>query len=230
MIMRSRQAGFSFIELAVAMFIMTMLIGSILVPLGTQVEQRQNSGTQTILEEARDALMGHAIINGYLPCPDTDGDGAENISGSNCATISSSIAYGTLPWQTLGLAASDAWGNRIRYAVREEYARRTMFSLTTTVPNLRVCETSTCATVLTSSAVAVLVSHGRNGYGATSSAGTAFVNPTSSNELENTDADRDFVSRVPSTLDSAAGEFDDIVVWMPLYTLFNRMVTAGKLP
>jgi type II secretory pathway pseudopilin PulG len=229
--MHIRQAGFSFIELAVAMFIMTMLIGSILVPLATQVEQRQNSEAQRILEEARDALLGHAIINGYLPCPDTDGDGAENVSGSNCATISASIAHGTFPWQTLGLAPSDAWGNRIRYAVREEYARRTMFSLTTTAPNLRVCETSTCASVLTSSAVAVLVSHGRNGYGSTSSAsGTTYVNPTSLNELANTNADRDFVSRVHSALDSAAGEFDDVVVWLPQFILFNRMVTAGKLP
>lgn len=229
--MRSGQTGFSFIELAVAMFIMTLLIGSILVPLATQVEQRQNSATQEILEQARDALMGHAIVNGYLPCPDTDGDGAENISGSVCATISSNIAHGTLPWQTLGLSASDAWGNRIRYAVHEQYARRTMFSLTTTAPTLRVCTTSTCTSALTSSAVAVLVSHGKNGYGGTSSAtGSSYVNPTGNDELENIDADRDFVSHVASAQGSAAGEFDDVVVWMPLYTLLNKMVTAGKLP
>lgn len=229
--MRIRQTGFSFIELAVAMFIMTLLIGSILVPLATQVEQRQNATSQKILEDARDALMGHAILNGYLPCPDTDGDGAENISGSNCATISSNIAHGTLPWQTLGIAASDAWGNRIRYSVREEYARRTMFSLTTTAPTLRVCTTSTCASALTSSAVAVLVSHGKNGYGGTSSeTGAAYVNPSSGDELENTDADRDFVSHVASAQGSTAGEFDDVVIWLPLYTLLNKMVTAGKLP
>lgn len=229
--MRDRQTGFSFIELAVAMFIMTLLIGSILMPLATQVEQRQNSTTQKILEDARDAMLGYTIINGYLPCPDTDGDGLENVSGSNCATISSNIAHGSLPWQTLGLSSADAWGNRITYAVREEYARRTMFSLTTTVANLRVCTTSTCASPLTSSAVAVLISHGKNGYGSTNSAtGTAYVAPTGNDELENTDIDRDFVSHVASDQGSAAGEFDDIVVWMPLFTLFNKMVTAGKLP
>ncbi len=231
--MRNIQTGFSFIELAVAMFIMTLILGSILVPLAAQVEQRQNSETQRLLEEARDALLGHAIAHGYLPCPDTDGDGSENISGSNCATISSNIAHGTLPWQTLGLAASDAWGNRIRYAIREEYGRRTLFSLTSPGPSVtypRVCETSACTSVLTTSAVAVLVSHGRNGYGATSSTGSALVNPTSNNELENTDADRDFVSRTSSAAGASAGEFDDVVLWLPLYTLFNKMVAAGKLP
>lgn len=227
--MRAGQTGFSFIELAVALFIMTMLLGSILVPLATQVEQRQNAETLRILEEARDALLGHAIANSRLPCPDTDGDGLEN-TGGTCT--GGSIAHGVLPWQTLGLAASDAWGNRIRYAVRGEYATSSpTFTLTTATANLRVCETSTCATALTSSAVAVLVSHGRNGFGATNSAsGTSYANPASANELENTDADRDFVSRVPSAVDSAAGEFDDVLVWLPQFILFNRMVTAGKLP
>jgi len=29
---------------------------------------------------------------------------------------------------------------------------------------------------------------------------------------------------------STAGEFDDVVTWLGKYTLFNRMVAAGKLP
>jgi prepilin-type N-terminal cleavage/methylation domain-containing protein len=227
--MSNKQKGFSFVELAVALFIMALLLGSILVPLGTQVEQRQNAETLRILEEARDALMGHAISTGRLPCPDTNNDGLEN-TGGTC--IAGSIGHGTLPWQTLGLAPSDAWGNRIRYAVHGTYAQSaTSFTLTSAVPNLRVCEISTCASILTSSAVAVLVSHGKNGWGATNVAsGTTLTNPTSNDELENTDADRDFVSRIPTAIDSTAGEFDDVVIWMPLYTLFNRMVTAGKLP
>ncbi len=229
--MATRQRGFSFLELAVAMFILTLLLGSILVPLTTQVEQRQISETQRIMEEARDALLGHAVAYGYLPCPDTDNDGAENVSGTVCASITSSISHGNLPWQTLGLASSDAWGNRIRYAVREDYARRTFFTLGTLSADVRVCQTAGCASNLTSSAVAVLVSHGKNGYGATNSAsGTAYVAPTTADEQENTDADRDFVSRIATTTGAAAGEFDDVVVWLPLYTLFNRMIAAGKLP
>ena len=201
--MRKSEAGFSFLELAVAMFILTLLLGSILVPLATQVEQRQISETQRIMEQARDALLGHAVAFGYLPCPDTDNDGAENVAAGQCASIgANNIAHGNLPWQTLGLAGSDAWGNRIRYAISESYARRlpsSSFSLGTLTANVRVCLASGCASDLTSSAVAVLVSHGKNGYGAINSAGgTAYAAPTGIDELENTDADRDFVSRVSS--------------------------------
>jgi hypothetical protein len=38
------------------------------------------------------------------------------------------------------------------------------------------------------------------------------------------------VSRVPSLPGSTAGEFDDIVIWLGKYTLYNRMVAADKLP
>lgn len=226
--MRKKQSGFSFLELAVAMFIMTLLLGSILVPLATQVEQRQISETTRMLEEARDALLGHAIAHGRLPCADTDGDGDEDTGG---ACSAGSISHGLLPWQTLGLAASDAWGNRIRYAVQGDYA--VSISIGSPPGNMpRVCESSTncLTTILTSSAVAVLLSHGKNGYGATNVGGSVYAAPTTADELENTDADRDFVSRTRTAVDTTAGEFDDVVIWLPLYTLFNRMVTAGKLP
>jgi type II secretory pathway pseudopilin PulG len=211
MTLRAGQTGFSFIELAVALFIMTLLLGSILVPLATQVEQRQNAESLRILEEVRDAMLGHAIANGRLPCPDTDGNGTENIAGGVCTSITSGIAHGTLPWQTLGVGAGDAWGNRIRYAVRSEYAQSsTLFSLTspnpasTTYP--QVCETSACTATLTTLAVAVLVSHGKNGWGATNAASaTTYAAPTSLNELANTIVDRDFVSRISTSADSTAG-------------------------
>jgi len=219
------EQGFSLIELAVVMFILVLLLGSVLVPLQTQVEQRQVSDTEKTLDDTRQALLGFAVANGYLPCPDTDNDGAENVTAGQCTTIASNIAHGTLPWQTLGIADSDVWSTRFRYAVREQYARRapsTAFSLSTTVPNLRVCTDASCASTLTSSAVAIVLSHGKN---KTSAAGSG-----SADEQENNDSDRDFVSRIITSTGTAAGEFDDIVSWLPVYVLFNRMVAAGKLP
>lgn len=214
------------------MFILTLLLGSILVPLATQVEQRQISESLRTMEQARDALLGHAMAFGYLPCADTNNDGLEDVTGNLCTNLSGDgIAHGNLPWRTLGLAASDSWGNRFRYAVHGDYARRTFFTLGTNSSNLRVCEAAGCATDLTSSAVAVLISHGKNGYGATNSAGgSVYAAPTGADELENTDADRDFVSRVATGTGAAVGEFDDILIWLPRYILFNRMVTAGRLP
>jgi hypothetical protein len=39
-----------------------------------------------------------------------------------------------------------------------------------------------------------------------------------------------FVSHPPTPSGNCAGEFDDIVTWGSLNTLFSRMVQAGKLP
>ena len=47
--MHGPQQGFSVIELAVAVLILTLLLGSILVPLATQVEQRKVSDTRKAL-------------------------------------------------------------------------------------------------------------------------------------------------------------------------------------
>lgn len=169
----ARYAGFTLVELAVSIFIIALLLGSIMVPLATQVEQRQISETQKTLDEIREALMGFAITNGYLPCPDlTAGtganDGVEDVTAGTgiCQSLSGTIATGNLPWATLGLGNQDAWGNRFRYAVLSDFAQRapaSLFSILTGASTLRVCSSQTCATVITNAAAAVVISHGNNG-------------------------------------------------------------------
>ena len=236
-----RAHGFTLIELAVAIFIITLLLGGILVPLSMQVERKQISDTQKTLDEIKEALAGFAIANGYLSCPDINNDGLEDVSLSGptngkCSSSSGSIAAGNLPWQTLGVANADVWGNRFRYVINERYAWRspaTPVTLSGGGTGVRVCTAaSSCAgSALTSSAVAAILSLGKNGYGATSSiTGTTNPNPASADEIENTDNNRDVVSRTITAPGTPAGEFDDIVTWLPSYVLFNRMVAAGKLP
>jgi prepilin-type N-terminal cleavage/methylation domain-containing protein len=238
--MNDNTRGFTLIELAVAMFILVLLLGSILVPLTTQVEQRQISDTQKTLEEIKEAITGFAIANKYLPCPDitagvNSNDGVEDVTGTNCTS-----AEGNLPWATLGVASTDAWGNRFRYRIDTDFTNRdpsSMFGLSSSA-DLQVCTTATCSATAPEMALTqaspngtpvVILSHGRNGLGAIG-ANTNAANPapTSANELENTDGDNRFVSRVVST--AAGSEFDDIVIWLPRYVLLNRMISAGKLP
>ncbi len=236
------QSGFTLIELAVAIFVIALLLGSILVPLATQVETRQIAETQKILDEIRDALLGFAVTNGYLPCPDLQTgtgahDGTEDFNAATglCSSTSGSgantLSAGNLPWATLGLGNQDAWGNRFRYTVLAAYAQRPpaiSFNLQT-AGGLRVCTAANCASNLTATAVAVIISHGKNGYSAISAiANSANPAATSSDELENTDNDRDAVSRTQSN--AAGAEFDDILIWIPKFILNNRMVSAGKLP
>jgi prepilin-type N-terminal cleavage/methylation domain-containing protein len=232
--------GFTLVEIAIAIFIITLLLGSILVPLTTQVEQRQISETQKVLEEIREALLGFAVAKGHLPCPDkttaagagTANDGIEDWNGAECVDASNLIHRGSVPWATLGVGASDVWGNRFRYQVTAAYAQRpTTFTLTTP-GTLRVCTTGACSAFLTTDAVAVIISLGKNGLGAIN-ANTGNANPAppiSSDEYENLEGPTNFLSRTMSPAGSAAGEFDDIVIWLSKHTLFNRMIAARKLP
>ena len=233
-------AGFTLIEMAVAVLAIGLILGGMLVPLVSQVEQRQVSETEKILQDARDALVGHAVANGYLPCPDKTGgggagtpnDGAEDVDTTTGVCV---VTEGNLPWVTLGTGRTDAWGNRLHYEVHTDFARRApgaLFSLST-VANLRVCINSGCAgaNLLTNTAAVVLFSHGKNGYGAINAAtGTANTAPTSTDEIDNTDGGTRFIFRPITGPGSSAGEFDDIFTWISRYTLAQRMVAAGKLP
>ena len=234
--------GFSLIEVAIAVFVITLLLGGILVPLATQVELRKISETHKALDEIRDALLGFALANGYLPCPDkttsggagTENDGQEDVSLGICV-----VSEGNLPWVTLGAGISDVWGNRFRFRVYGTFAQRapsTPFNISTLGnPNpLQVCTSGACTISLTNSSdgpPAVILSHGKNGFGAMN-ATTNATNPAavSTDELENTDGDRIFVSHQQSAAGSGAGEFDDVVTWLSRSVLLNRMVAAGKLP
>jgi type II secretory pathway pseudopilin PulG len=231
--------------MTVVLVVIVLIVGSILVPLATQVEERQVSDTERALEEIKEALMTFAAANGYLPCPDknagvggagTANDGIEDVDAAGACVATS---HGNLPWATLGVGAVDVWGNRFRYQVSPAFAQRApaaVFNLTSAA-TIRVCRTTACpaGTQLTNTspegAAAVIISLGRNGYSAiNATTGTANPAPTSADELENEAGPGMFVSRTRSPVGSAAGEFDDVVTWISKYTLFNRMVAAGKLP
>jgi len=235
--------GFTLIEIAVAIFIIAILLGSILVPLTTQVEQRQVSDTQKALEEIKEALLGFAVAKGYLPCPDkttaggagTANDGIEDVDAAGACVATS---QGNVPWATLGVGASDVWGNRFRYQVTPAFSQRApaaggSFSLAS-VGTINVCTASACAARLTADAVAIVISLGKNGYMAISAnTGIAIPCPPggcSADEVANETGPGTFVSRTITPAGTAAGEFDDIVTWLSKHTIFNRMVAAGKLP
>ena len=231
--------GFTLIEMAVAVFIISLLLGSILVPLTTQVNQRKISDTQKMLEEVKEALVGFAIANGYLPCPAVSAvNGAEDRTGAACT---GGKRQGFIPWETLGVSKLDGWGHVIHYSVTPAYTSRApLFSLSTPADITILTRNSAGALVNLSSLnaiPAVVMSHGQNGYGGVNDAAAAVALPTGwpgSFPDENTNATNGtiFVSRVLQEAGAGGigGEFDDIVAWLSPHILFNRMVAAGKLP
>lgn len=218
--------GFTLTELAIVLVIVGLLLASLMPSLTAQTDQRHYNETAQTMQEIRDALLGYAAAHSatdgkpHLPCPDTDDDGIENRTGSNCTSDE-----GRIPWSDLGITRWDSWNNRIRYRVTSTFSRNNIGITLASTGNMRICPDAACATALTSSIPAVLVSHGKNGFGAFNASGGTNTAPTGADELVNTNtADTDFVSHTPTP------DFDDMVVWLPMTILFNRMVAAGRLP
>lgn len=249
----NQSKGFSLIELAIAIFVITLLLGGLLVPLSTQVEQRQISDVRKYLEEIKEALIGFAVTNGRLPCPASSSSaGIEDPSGGGACANSYN---GFVPAVTLGLAvvdsqgfAVDPWGNRIRYAVtawKPATAPSCMAAtppFTTTggmsayfscplAPNLLVCSTANVVG-FTSSSCGPATNALTTGVPAIiySTGKNGGYGGAALDEAANLNNDRVFVSRVPTPSSVPNGEFDDIVTWLSPNVLLNRMVAAGRLP
>ena len=219
--------GFTLIEMAIVLLIITLLLSGLLVPLSTQVEQRKIAETQKSLEEIKEALIGFAIVNGRLPCPAV----SANNGTENPPCPAPSDRAGFVPWVSLGVSKLDAWGHQFRYSVTPAFTNSPTLATAGDI-TIRVVNSAGLSINLSNIPVMVL-SHGRNGYGAFDDQGIPHSPTPVANvdEANNATVLATFVSR-PQTDNPAAagGEFDDIVVWLSPNILFNRMVAAGKLP
>ena len=237
--------GFTLTELAVVLVITGLVLGGLLVPLSAQMDMRTTGETRRALSEIREALLGFAVVNGRFPCPavastasGVDGAGVEathDVAG-NCPTES-----GVLPWVTLGVSETDAWGQRYSYRVTPEFSRKTLppqnaaFDLTTP-GKLDVWSAAAGATnraMIASNLPAVIVSHGANGQGGFTRQGTPVPSGEVADEVDNqltnngtAMANMNFVSRERT----AGSGFDDEVAWIPPPVLISRMITVGKIP
>jgi type II secretory pathway pseudopilin PulG len=201
---------------------------------------------------ARSNSSGDEVRNAAGECK--NGAGLEDYYGG---TLSDGTIGGLLPATTIGFApvdssgfALDAWGNRIRYAVAKtldtgvtscaDTATTLHFTLATKLKSngitcaprdLIVCNATqsiaagaacNSGTVVTNrfTVVAVIFSTGKNGA----------LGPQGTNETENVDGDHLFVYRPPDPSGAATGEFDDLVVWVPVGLFYGRLIAAGVLP
>jgi len=242
-----KHCGFTLIEMAIVLALIALLLGTGLTVLTAQQEQRRIEETNTLLSTANEALMGYALAHSatgdlrpYLPCPDkTTGaganDGVEDRTASACDT-----QEGNLPWATLGLNPSqDLWSNRLRYRVTAIFSNGATGMQLTSLGDMDVLDAAAGGTTIAANVPAIVISHGKNGLGAiNASCNPALCNPnppaTGANELANAPASvvghTTFISHPLAATGETGGEFDDQVIWLSKYILFNRMVQAGKLP
>ncbi len=209
-----RAKGFTLIELAVSIFIITLILASSIGMLSTYMSARYDREAKDQAAQMIDAIYAFATTNGRIPCP-TPFPPAAPVE--NCG-----LTYGAFPAAMLGVQLNDPWGHPVRYAVDLNYVTNPAVKaafVTNPPPGLAVCNTSTgntgllCApgtTVATSPAVIIM--------GGPSVTGSV-------DETENTNANPVYVQR-----DRVEDVFDDAVFFTSPYILFSRMINGQTLP
>ncbi|KAF7598782.1 MAG: prepilin-type cleavage/methylation domain-containing protein [Candidatus Dactylopiibacterium carminicum] len=233
---RTGMQGFTLMEIAIVMVVIGLLAGGSLAALRAHQLRAQHAATRDALEEARQALFHHAVLHGRVPCPAKSPiDGEAEAPGNNGCPRN----RGLLPWATLGVQGLDGWHNRLSYIASSELTRQEGISLSVQPGNGITLNTRDPAgnqqTLATAKAVAfALWSHGSNGHGAVSAAGTLIADASDSNHDEDTNtwqgSGNTVYARDPTDNSAVSGgEFDDIVVWGSYYVLIGRLLAAGQL-
>ena len=232
----SSMSGFTLVEIAVVLVILALLLATVLGPLATRLEAEERQRAQDELSEIKEAILGFAVSNGRMPCPDIDGDGAEDRTAGACTDpIGNTYVIAGLPWQTLGVDREDPWTNNYLYGVTKSFADNPPSGTTGTcttaaaLSSFNLCDPGNIIIndengTLVATVPAIVVSPGKN----RNSAALTVSGALSAFEAENADGDDIFVSKNFSR--DATLEFDDLVVWTSPNILKNRMVVAGRLP
>jgi len=169
------------------------------------------------------------------------------------------VTLGFQPTDSSGYAL-DAWNNRIRYAVATSVASCAGTSTTphfTNKTNLKtngmscqpgnndllVCKSGAStpapavgncggagdnAATNLGTVVAVIFSTGKNYANAQTAAASTAAGRT--DEAANLDGNTVYISHVVAPSSATGGEYDDMMVWIPVGLLYSRLASAGVLP
>lgn len=222
--------GFSLVEMAVVLVILGLLLSGLLVPLSAQLDIRNLNDTRQRIININEAIYGFVILNGRLPCPTFEVNPSSTAYGVESSPPCTAEGY--LPWKTLGVAATDAWGTprtslgdswngHWRYRVDSNFVTVPLFSsniLTTPTSTVFASDLSvrdSAGNLLISSSlsaekpIAILYSTGKdlvpNGHNAGA-------------------PDNIFESNITTK------DFDDLLIWITRPVLVNRLASADRLP
>lgn len=154
----------------------------------------------------------------------------------------------------------DVWGNPIRYSVTTSNANAFTsptgsggmkdIGMTNLIPDLRICASDSAVADLCSAGITTLIDNapfvvlslGKDGsdfvtnlapnsdQGENAGEATVAKNAAGEDLAYTVGNGNAFVSKSYSDIDSAAGLFDDLIIWESPYVIYARMIEAGQLP
>ena len=245
------QRGFTLIEIAIVVLVVTILLGYSVAMFPVQQELKQYRNVEKETDEIIEQLIAFAQVNGRLPCPDTSA-GAGNIDGredrigiNDCEAF-----FGFLPGRTIGIngrynaagSLVDPWGQEYRYAVSEIETGDGDIDLVTAggirneginnvTPDLHICDGSgevgddlDCGDVTGDPVVEDVAA-------VVISLGKDYEIPaTSRTQAENVDNMHDGTLDKVYIFTPRRDDYDDVVKWVSTNLLYSRMITANQLP
>lgn len=233
----TRNAGFSILEMAVVLVILSALLGGLLVSFSEVQESKNRNAAEQQVAEMLEALYGFAQANGRLPCPATATSGGFEapVGGGACTQ-----RFGFIPSATLGLTGSvdaqslltDPWLSQYRYAVTNSNANAFTSTngmrnatIAALAPAFRICAQAACTTIIANAVPAVVLSLGPDWATFTAAEVDATENAEGTTAGFRHGNDNDWVST-----GYIEAVFDDVISWISPNILYTRMISAGQLP
>lgn len=239
---RTKQQGFTLVEIAIVLLIVGLLTRTLLEPVTTAQLHRKYDVTRSELQTVKDSLHAHLVAHGHLPCPISD-TASNQMSDTHDAEAVCMISQGTVPAVALGLSGAinsggallDVWNRPYRYVVSlSSHALQgnqrlpdwttpgeaSYVGLRNLSSSLVLClepAQATCASrnVRAGDLVFLVFSLGQD-------------LTTQGAQLENQDGDETFVIGALSTHGDLP--FDDQIVWSSTQDVVYWMLRAGWLP
>ncbi len=239
--------GFTLIEIAVVLVIVTILLGILLPSVGARIEAARISATKSKIENVKSSILAFIAKNGRLPCPAIEGlpppppAGPDNGYGreatpkgtcTGTTALTTGVVRGVVPWKDLALSDDDALDGhyrRISYAVVTSETNLTVARLPGIVGTISLHSGTPILpgnqVNVSNPAVFVLLSYGSNGFGAYSGEGVQQSLPISADELANTDTgDIAFVQK------DFSNTFDDLVLGVSAREILTSLLPSAIKP
>jgi prepilin-type N-terminal cleavage/methylation domain-containing protein len=245
--------GFTLIELSIVVVIISMLLSLGLGVLNAQLVSAAHSETKKRQAIIQDALTAYLGANKRLPCPDVPNNthgaidtsqvtGAEDRTGG-LATGVCSGNIGVVPYATLGLGrevALDGWGNFMSYSIPAgsgtcpgtgiNWSLADCFGAAKTAPYSLFEGTVVAPTPAASNVLAMVISHGPNGFAAWGRQGSRNVMPLRCEETHNAMVTVTGCALTPNAFYKGdRTDVDDVVIALTRDEAINTLVKQGTL-